>query len=111
MIRDTLSEDSMHYSLFATGRMGLANQYRACTGCTGKSFRSPDLQDRSVWLKVVMFENVFRAYYKSQGMNWWTQLGEQRIIPFSSLNFFIGVAVTSHSNSKLAKFTGSNIKV
>jgi hypothetical protein len=110
MIRDTLSGNSMHYSLFATGSNGLANQYRACTGCYSRHNGSPDFPDRNVWLRITKIGYVFRSYYKHDDINW-TQLGKSVPIPFSSSNsFFVGVAVTSHVNSRIAELRGSDLK-
>jgi len=112
MIRDTLESNSMHYSLFLTKNGNyLANQYRSCTNCNSGHNNSPSVKDRNVWLRVTKIGNVFEAFFKRLDDTEWSKIGLTKTINFSSSNFYVGIAVTSHENSRLAELIGSDIAV
>lgn len=112
MIRDTLESNSMHYSLFLTKNgNSLANQYRSCTNCNSGHNNSPSVKDRNVWLRVTKIDNVFEGFFKRLDDTEWSKIGLTKTINFSSSSFYVGIAVTSHENSRLAELIGSDIAV
>ena len=61
------------------------------------------------WVRLVRSGNTFTAYRSSNGTTW-TALGSPVTIPMGS-SVFIGLAVTSFSNSALNTSTFSNVTV
>jgi len=111
MMRDTMGNNAMHYSLFVTGTQGLANQWRECTGCnSGHSRTHPD-NPRPVWLQVKKVGNVFTSYFKydEEGAVW-TQFGATKTMDFGS-EISVGIAVTSNSWGKVVTLSGTDFSV
>ena len=110
MIRGTLSEDSSHFSLLATGRNGLANEFRTCTGGQSYHYGSTAIPDRKVRIRLTKIGNVFQAHYRSS--KFWIPLGNSEAIKFSSSDtFFVGVALSSHDSSRRVRLDGSNLRM
>ena len=114
MIRDTLDSKSMHYSvLFTKSGNALANQWRSCTNCDSGHNAWPNVTDRKLWLRITKIGNVFQGYFRREGDSdpEWIKFGVERTINFTSSNFYVGIAVSSHDTSKLATLTGSDVVV
>jgi hypothetical protein len=111
MYRDNLSASSSHYSLFTTNSNGLANQYRTCAACESQHW-GEYRQFSAIWLRVTKVGNVLRSYYRSTGAEYYTPFGAVvSITRISSNGYYIGVAVTSRSNSGVATLEVSNIQL
>jgi regulation of enolase protein 1 (concanavalin A-like superfamily) len=109
MIRETLDPGSAHaYAAFAGGS-SIYFVERPSTGAMST------LQSNSVtvtfpyWVKLVRSSNNFSVYSSPDGVNW-TQIGTTQAIPMAQ-NVFIGLAVSSDSNSALATATFDNVSI
>eukprot|EP00956_Cyclotella_meneghiniana_P019099 scaffold32470_cov37-Cyclotella_meneghiniana.AAC.1 len=103
MLRDSLNENSKHFSLYVTGSNGLANQWRSSTGGTSSNANLPGSSNRNIWLKITKTGNVFQAYYKTNANNSnWSSVGSSQTIHFGSGIFYYGVAVTSRVQTSVA---------
>ena len=112
MIRDTLAANSMHYSMFLTGSNGLANQWRSCTGCGSGNSQTASIRPSSVWLRIVKVGNEFQAFYKQIDQDAWSEFGARVTMNFSTTtNFWVGLVVTSHDNSRTATMRASNLEI
>ena len=102
MIRDALTPGSAYFSLFVTGSNGLSNQWRSCDGCETFGNGNALVDGRNAWLKVSKIGNTFEAYYKIEENADWTAIGSAQTMQFSDASY-VGIAVTSHDNSKTAE--------
>jgi hypothetical protein len=106
MIRETLDPGSAHmYAAFSQG--AIWDAYRASTGGSTTGQSTP--ATLPYWVKVVRSGNNFSAYGSPDGLNW-TQVGATQTIPMAQ-NVYIGLAVSSDSNSLLANATIDNVSV
>jgi hypothetical protein len=92
-----------------TGSNGLQNVWRETTGELCNESR-PSIKEKNIWLKIEKKGNVFQSYYKKVGTTSWSKAGEKKTIQFSN-DFYVGIAVTSHDNGKIATLTFANFKV
>ena len=114
MFRDSLSAASSHYSMFLTRSKGVANQYRTCTACSTYHAQSWFYSPSSVWLKVTKVGNVLTAYYRpsTSTSDTWYQFGVSlSMVNIKSTGYYVGIAVTSRTNSGLATAEVSNIQL
>jgi hypothetical protein len=112
MIRDTLATNSKHFSVFMTKNgNALANQWRDCTNCNSGHNALPYIWDRSVNLKITKTGNVFEAFTKKNDEDEWQKFGVTRTIDFTNEYFYVGIAVCSHDNSKVAELKGEAFKI
>ena len=112
MIRDGLAPDSAYFALFVTGSNGLAKQWRTCSGCDTSAEGDDSIDGRWAWLKLTKTGNIFKAHIKIDESADWVTLGSSEAIDFSD-EFYVGIAVTSHDNSKTAdllwSYNGSKV--
>lgn len=107
MIRNSLEPNSAHFSIFVTGSSGLYTQYRTCNGCVTTSDAScSTVTDTNIWLRVIKSGNTFVSYYKRIEDVSWIQCTTVEIT-FSDPNY-VGIAVTSHDNTKTGVLEVSN---
>jgi glucose/arabinose dehydrogenase len=106
MIRESLTAGSRHASMFLTPGNGLAFQRRTTTGGVS-DHTSGGAGSAPYWVRVVRSGNSFTAYRSTNGSNW-VQVGSPVTINMPS-NVFIGLAVTSHSNSAISTSTFDNV--
>jgi len=112
MMRDSLNSNSMHYSVLLTANgNALANQWRACTNCYSGHNASPSVADRSLWLRIVKTGTVIQSFFKRVGNEEWVQFGTTQNINFASAEFYVGIAVTSHDNSRTGVLKGSDFTI
>ena len=112
MIRDTLATNAMHYSIFRTQDGNrLANQWRSCTNCNSGHSDGPRTYDRSISLKLTKTGNVFEAFIKKIGSDEWTKFGATREMEFTNEYYYVGIAVCSHDNSKVATLDGRDFHI
>jgi hypothetical protein len=111
MIRETLEPGSRHFSLFATGSNGVANQFRASTN-GGSSHQGTNVKDIPIWLKISKIGNQFTAYFKKIDAADWQQVGATQTISFAEgQSFYVGLAVTSHDNNAIGTLVASDFNV
>lgn len=111
MFRGSLSNNSPHYSLFKTRSAGLANQYRTCGGCYTYHYGTASYYS-SVWLRVTKVGNVLRSYYKPTWASYWSSYGAViSMNGISSNGYYLGVAVTSRSSTRVSTLRVSNIQL
>lgn len=106
MIRESLNGNSSHAFMALTSGNGLAFQRRNGTGYSSEHTSGGTTSD--CWVKLVRKGNTFTSY-KSKDGSTWTQIGSCTI-PMGS-NCYIGIAATSHNDSKLNDCKFSNITV
>jgi GH43 family beta-xylosidase len=75
-------------------------------GTTTSVFRD---QTSPHWVRLVRDGNVFTAYDSQDGMQW-TQFSAPQTLAYSS-NILVGLAVTSHDNTKLCSADFSDVQV
>ncbi len=105
MIRDSLSPDAEHASVFITPSNGVAFQYRSNTGGSSSNENTTGV-DAPHWVKIVRSGATFIAYQSSNGSSW-TKIGSKSISMSSSV--YIGLATTSHNDGVVSTATFKNI--
>jgi hypothetical protein len=111
MFRSSLKDKSRHYSMFLTGANGMANQYRKRLGGYTMHKQPDSSTPESVWLRVTKVGNTFQSYFKhvTEG-SVWVEFGDPQEIRFNK-NFYVGVAVTAHSDILNATLQTSNFEI
>ena len=104
MIRQSLSAGSSQASMFVTPGKGLAFQRRPTAG--GTSLTTTVAGAAPEWVKISLSGNIVTASVSSDGSAW-TTIG-QETIAFSG-PIYVGLAVTSHDNTRAAKATFDNV--
>jgi regulation of enolase protein 1 (concanavalin A-like superfamily) len=97
MMRQSLTSDSMHAMLDLKPTGGAEFSRRATTGGSTSVTTKTGIA-APYWVKLVRSGNTFTGSVSSDGANW-VQVGTSTIGMTSSI--YVGVAVTSHSNSLL----------
>lgn len=106
MIRETLKADSKHVDLLLTPANGFTFQYRTETGGAMQSEKIASTSP--AWVKLERKGNVIKGYVSNNGLNW-GDLGNLNLKMNASL--YVGLAVTSHHESKLSTATFDKVKV
>ncbi|MBW8867826.1 MAG: hypothetical protein JF610_10935 [Acidobacteria bacterium] len=107
MIRNTLDPGSAFASMLVSAAKGVQFQWRSningtAAGTAGSASTAPR------WIKVVRTGNVITGYESSDGTAW-TQVGSHTLTIGATV--VIGLAVTSHDNTKAAAATFDNVAV
>jgi phosphatidylserine/phosphatidylglycerophosphate/cardiolipin synthase-like enzyme len=105
MIRDTLDPSSAHALMLVSAEKGVAFQYRAEAGgdsgnVTGSASAAPR------WVRIERSGDQITGYESADGSTW-TQVATQTI-PMTG-TVYVGLAVTSHNNSRLTTATFDNV--
>ena len=105
MIRSSLSASSAYAFMIVSAAKGSAFQYRAASGgtaanATGAAIAAP------YWVKIVRTGGTVAGYQSPDGASW-TPIGSASIALGSSV--FIGLAVTSHDNTRLGTASFTNV--
>ncbi len=108
MIRETLTADSRHASMFLTPGNGLAFQRRTTAG-GASAHTDGGAGNAPYWVRIVRSSNLFSAYRSTDGVNW-IQVGTSVSISMNA-NVYIGLAVTSHNNAAASASTFDNVSV
>jgi regulation of enolase protein 1 (concanavalin A-like superfamily) len=107
MIRESLAANARHAMTIVTPSNGRRMQFRSSTGGS-----STDVNGGSggvpVWVRLVRSGNTFISYRSADGVTW-TQISSRSIS--MGTNVYIGLAVTSHTNSALSTATFTNVAV
>ena len=107
MIRETLNTGATD-AFTELNYRSIYFAYRSTTG--GSASRSSALSAASpYWVEVVRSGNTFSSYASSDGVNW-VQVGTSQTITMAT-NVYIGLAVSSDSNTSLATATFDNVSV
>eukprot|EP00956_Cyclotella_meneghiniana_P022986 scaffold44116_cov37-Cyclotella_meneghiniana.AAC.1 len=113
MLRDSLSGNSKHFSLYVTGENTVNNQWRLNDGELTNQY-GISIGTKTAWLKITKTGNVFQAYYKTSvdTFSSWNTLGSSQTIYFGSSDdiFYYGIAVTSHARNRLATLKGKGFR-
>ena len=107
MIRESLAGGSTHmYAAFSQAAIWAS--FRATTGgsTSGQSISNLSLP---YWVKVTRSGANFSGYASPDGVTW-TQIGPTQTITMAQ-NVFIGLAVASDDNTKLATATFDNVSI
>lgn len=106
MIRDDLNSNGRNAFMGITPGSGLVFQHRILTG--GPTTSIPVTGAVPYWVRLVKVGNLFTSYVSPDG-NTWTQVGSASIIMKD--NIYVGLPVTSHTNSALCTATFTNVTV
>ena len=107
MIREALTAESRHATMFASVSKGYAFQRRPDTGglsvhTSGGSGAPPG------WVRLVRTGDLFEAYRSADGVSW-TRVGSDTI-PMTN-TVYVGLAVTSHDATRTTTATVDNVKI
>jgi regulation of enolase protein 1 (concanavalin A-like superfamily) len=107
MIRETLSADAAHASLFATGANGWAFQRRPSPGASAYS-TATGTGNAPGWVRLVRKGDVITASTSADGTTWQVLDSESLMMPGT---VYVGLAVASHDPAAVATATFSNVAV
>ena len=105
MIRNGLSANAAFADMIVTSAKGTAFQYRASAGASAINVSGP-LAAAPYWVKIVRAGSIFSGYVSADGANW-TLVGQASIAMGSTVE--IGLAVTSHDNTRTTTGAFTNI--
>jgi hypothetical protein len=105
MIRQSLTADSPHASMFVTPGRGLAFQRRQTAGAASLSTSAAGVAP--MWVKLVRAGQLVTASVSSDGVTW-TTVGQDTVALSGAV--WAGLALTSHDASRLASATIDNVK-
>ena len=112
MVREDMSPNGAHYSMFTTGSNGIANNYRSCKGCSTVHVQTSYYEaDPKVWFRISKSGDVYTSYYKPAGSSYWYQFGARLSIPRIDAiggSYMVGIAVSAHSNTTVAEVQVAN---
>lgn len=107
MIRETLDPGATMVNVNLTPSNGVTWVYRTATGGSSTGSRTANLV-APYWVRVVRNGSTFTGYFSPDGVTW-TQQGTVSISMASSA--YIGLVVSSRSNSALCTATFDNVSV
>jgi RHS repeat-associated protein len=108
MIRQTLNSNDVEASIFRQSS-NIYFEERASTGGSTPTEGSVGDSTLPYWIELVRSGNTFSAYTSANGL-YWTQLGSSQTITMAQ-NVYIGLAVSSDSNTTLATATFDNVSI
>jgi regulation of enolase protein 1 (concanavalin A-like superfamily) len=107
MVRETLASGSTMANINVTPANGVTWVDRTATNGSASGSRTAGLV-APYWIRVVRNGSTFTGYFSPDGVNW-TQQGTVSISVAS--NVYIGLVVSSRSNSQLCTATFDNVSV
>jgi hypothetical protein len=107
MVRTSLAANAPQASIFITPGNGVSFQRRKSPGATSLATTRAGVT-APVWLRLTAVNGVIRGYYKKTLTDRWTLVGQDTLANYTQAN--VGLAVTSHADSTLAKATFSNLR-
>ena len=107
MIRQHLGADSPHAFMIVSAGKGLAFQRRLTQGGPSTS-TSGGFATAPMWVKLERRGNVISAYFSADG-GAWTFVGSDTFAMSSDV--YVGLAVSSHDNTRLATATFDGVAV
>ena len=105
MVRGSLSASSPYALMLISAARGAAFQYRTSAGASAASVAGP-AAGAPYWVKIVRAGNTITGYTSANGSAWATT-GSATIAMGSTVH--IGLAVSSHDNSRLATGTFDHV--
>ena len=109
MIRESLDPASVHaYAAFGGGSFIYFTE-RPTTGAMSTLQTNSIAVTFPTWVKLTRAGNNFSVFSSADGVNW-TQIGTSQTITMAQ-NVFIGLAVCSDDNTKLATATFDNVSI
>ena len=109
MIRDTLDAGSAHASVFATPGKGVAFQRRPVQNGASVHTAGP-VTTAPVWVQLQRTGDVITAYSRKTTADPWIKIGDETIAGLASVPF-VGFAVTSHADGRVATASFSGLQV
>ena len=109
MIRNTLDAGSAHASVFATPGKGIAFQRRPAQAGPSVHTAGP-VTTAPVWLQLQRTGDVITAYSRKTTTDPWIKIGVETIAGLAAVPF-VGIAVTSHADGKVASASFSGLQV
>jgi regulation of enolase protein 1 (concanavalin A-like superfamily) len=107
MIRERLTADSPHAFMIVSAGKGLAFQRRVASG--GISTSNSGIPGTAPkWVKLERRGNVISAFWSTDGVNW-TFIANDAFT--MAADVFVGLAVSSHDNTRLATATFDEVIV
>jgi fibronectin type 3 domain-containing protein len=106
MIRESLNANARNALIAVTPGNGVTWQYRSSTGGSTSNNNTGGL-NAPYWVKLVRSGSIFTGYRSPDGTNW-TQQGASQTINMPA-TVYIGLAVTSHNNSRLCQAVFDNV--
>ena len=107
MIRESLAANSPNAMMAVTPGNGLSFQRRLTAGGTTPA-TSGGAGTAPYWVKLVRTGNTLTGYKSTDGVNW-TFVASDTVT--MAPNVYVGIAVTSHVNTKLIAATVNNVSV
>ena len=107
MIRERLTADSPHAFMIVSAGKGLAFQRRVAAGGISTS-NSGVPGTAPKWVKLERRGNVISAFWSEDGITWMFLANDAFTMP---PDVFVGLAVSSHDNARLATVTFDNVVV
>jgi glucose/arabinose dehydrogenase len=107
MIREALTAGSKHGFMLLAASGTVAFQRRATTGGTSASTGAGTVAPPT-WVRLRRTGTTIAAFHSSNGTTW-TPVGSETIS--MTTNVFVGLAVTSHDNTKVATATFDNVAI
>ena len=107
MVRASLSGSSAYAMMLVSATSGSAFQWRSAAGASAMGVNGGSGVAAPKWVKIVRAGNVLTGYQSSDGVRW--QSVGSATIPMNA-SVMIGLAVTSHDNTKIAKGTFDSVK-
>jgi predicted amidohydrolase/regulation of enolase protein 1 (concanavalin A-like superfamily) len=107
MIREQLTADSAHAFMLASPGKGLAFQRRVAGGGLS-THTSGGAGTAPAWVKLERRGNVISAYRSDDGVSW-TLVGSDSFAMAAEV--YVGLAVSSHDNTRVATATFDNVTV
>jgi len=123
MMRDTLTSDSAHASVFITPAKRVSLQYRSAVGQETLSIRTdPDAVTLPHWVKLIRTGRTFRAQHSDDGQRWKDLEGTDSVQPATHTwpaiaeiamgnTIRVGLAVTSHAGPMPAEAKMSHVSL
>jgi len=102
MIRSTTSANAPYAMMLLSAAAGTAFQYRTTAGELSTSVAAGTAIRAPYWIRITRVGDVFAGYQSADGSTW-TPVGSVTIPMVSSVG--IGLAVSSHDNTRLSKAT------
>jgi regulation of enolase protein 1 (concanavalin A-like superfamily) len=107
MIRESLNSNARNVAIFVTPSNGVSSQYRTATGGSSVNTRTTGLT-APYWVRVTRTGNTFVTARSADGVTWTTM---HTVTVTMASNVYIGLAVSSNSNTATCTGTMTNVTV
>jgi hypothetical protein len=107
MVRANLTAGAPYAMMLVSAGAGSSFQWRSASGGLSSSVSGGTAVVAPEWVKIVRAGNLLSGYQSADGVSW-TSIGSTTV-PMSA-SAYIGLAVTSHDNTKLATATFESVR-